>query len=69
MHRAVCRGSVELVKLLLKDTFNVGSRGKSGTTPLHPAVRYRFASIVVSLLENGADIHAQDQDGLSASDL
>ena len=48
------------VKQLLKDGVNPNFRDYSGATPLHKACSAKFTSAVKLLIENGADVNAQN---------
>ena len=64
LQRAAEIGNTEIMKLLLSRGANVSARNIIGETPLIEAHRYKEAIEV--LLDNGADIDAQDRKGWTA---
>jgi ankyrin repeat protein len=77
LHRAVIRGRLEVAQLLLKLSMEVNSRNKKGSTPLHLASTGNSTSyypqgnpdVVRLLLDHGADAHARNLDGQTASEV
>ncbi len=59
LHRAVQRGDIEIVKLLLKHGADVHVKAaKTGWSPLHEAASSGSTELAALLLEHGADINA-----------
>jgi ankyrin repeat protein len=58
-------GGASSSSALLSSSSSSGSVTSSGRTPLHVAIANRRAAAVRYLLENGADLEAQDGDGLT----
>lgn len=63
LHIACIKGSLEDVKLLLKEKANPMARSSAGLTPLHLACRYDQVALVGVLVEDNADINAVDHSG------
>lgn len=55
-------------EILEKGEHEINAKDKRGWTPLHQAVVNGFDEMVTTLLEYGADIEVQDEDGLSVLD-
>jgi len=67
LHLAVGRVQKRMVKLLIAKGADVNAKGGEevkGGTPLHAAVLHPYgADVAVSLIRNGADVNARDNDG------
>ena len=67
LHLAVGRVQKRMVKLLIAKGADVNAKGGEevkGGTPLHAAVFHPYgADVAVSLIRNGADVNARDNDG------
>jgi hypothetical protein len=66
---AVEENDAELLENIIRYGGNINSSTKDGTTPLHRAVCDGNVQMVELLLEHGADINKQDNNGWSARDL
>ncbi len=55
--------TLELARILIDLGVDVNTANRRGETPLHDAVRKRFASVVELLVAQGADINAESQRG------
>jgi ankyrin repeat protein len=75
LHCAALGGRLEVALLLLKLNMEVNSRNNKGSTPLHLAskgARYTekgSPDVVRLLLDHGADAHARNLDGQTASEV
>ena len=75
LHCAAFGGQLEVALLLLKLNVEVNSRNAKGSTPLHLAsmglgsLRKGSAVVVRLLLDHGADVHARDFSGKTASEV
>lgn len=58
----------KMEEILEKGEHDINAKDKRGWTPLHQAVVNGFDEMVTTLLEYGADIEVQDEDGLSVLD-
>ncbi|XP_006823610.1 transient receptor potential cation channel subfamily A member 1-like [Saccoglossus kowalevskii] len=61
-HQAVRTGNIEIVRLMiaaLKDT-EINTRGNDGYRPLHAAILKKNNVVNIELLDNGADINAEN---------
>jgi ankyrin repeat protein len=65
LNRAVSKGYLEIVKVLLENGADVNGRVKSGDAPLHYAVENLHPEVIKYLLEKGADVNAQDEFGIT----
>jgi ankyrin repeat protein len=63
LHRAVGRGHVELVNILIQRGARVNARDQRQRTPLHIAVERQQPEIVEMLVEKGAEINPRDSQG------
>ena len=63
LHEAVDGDQPDVVQLLLLHGFNPDMQAKGGLTPLHLAVSKCSVGNVHVLIENGADISIQDDQG------
>jgi ankyrin repeat protein len=63
LHRA-CEGSLDCVNQMLDAGANLEEKDNMGQTPLHIAAGSNRNEIINSLLQRGAKINAQDNDGL-----
>ena len=65
LNALIYHGNTKIVKLLLEYDVDVNSRWDEDPcyTPLHTAALKGYLEIAHELLENGADINAQDEDG------
>ena len=62
---AAKKGNLSRVqKLLTKDNINCRDSQGRNSTPLHLAAGYNNLEVAEYLLENGADVNAQDKGGL-----
>jgi Ankyrin repeats (3 copies)/Ankyrin repeat len=69
LHAAANSGVLSNVKWLLEHGADVNARGRMGRTPLHLAVeRNASTKTVETLVAWGADMHAKDDQGLTALD-
>lgn len=60
LHAASCNGNIEIVRLLLgHSNTNVNVTDDQGTTPLHYAAGRGYNDIALSLINAGANVHAQ----------
>ena len=57
------RGTLRMVRLLLRANTNINTTDADGRTPLHLAAKSGRIRIVKLLVENGANIHAKDNHG------
>ena len=64
LHRAVLRGHMDIVDLLINNGANVNLKSESGDTALHYAAKKNHIDIVEMLLKNGADINITGYRGL-----
>jgi uncharacterized protein len=64
LHLAVYQGDKQKVESLLK-TYDINSTTKVGLMPLHIAIKKRDIDLIKFLLDQGADIEAQDDKGFS----
>lgn len=70
LHTAIQQShSIIIIKMLLKYGARVNTFGNKDRTPLHNAVLHRNRTIVKELLINGADVNAQDCDGITPLEL
>jgi hypothetical protein len=60
MHRAAFEGDLGRVRVLATDLTAIGTRDRSGATPLHVAARRGHAEIVAVLLAAGASLDAKN---------
>jgi ankyrin repeat protein len=61
--------SIESLKLLLAAGGNINAKdGTRGLTPLHEAARWGWNDVVKFLVENGADLEAKDDRGMTPVD-
>jgi ankyrin repeat protein len=67
LHRAIERGDIIELKMLLSNGAYVNIVGKDGETPLHLAVKNGNVQVIKLLLALGADVNAQDNDGETPS--
>lgn len=66
IHQASAHGRLDIVKVLLKQDFNVNLLDYSGQTALHSAAGYGKEEIIEYLLLQQADATIQDSDGRTA---
>jgi len=59
-------GHVEVVRLMAKAGIDVNGRGLKQRTPLMAAAAFDRAEVIAVLLDAGADLHAEDEDGNTA---
>lgn len=64
LHRAVLRGHMDIVDLLISNGANVDLKSESGDTALHYAAQKNHIGIAEMLLKNGADINLKGYRGL-----
>jgi ankyrin repeat protein len=72
LHCAAFRGQLEVVRALLELNVEINSRNNEGSTPLHDASKGLVggsAVVVRLLLDYGADVHAHDLSGMTASGI
>jgi hypothetical protein len=60
MHRAAFEGDIVRVRILATDASAIGTRDRTGATPLHVAARRGHAEIVTVLLAAGANLDAKN---------
>lgn len=65
---AIVKGDAETVARMIELGTDVNEQSK-GKAPLHYAARYNRADIVKMLIENGADLEAKSNTGLTAIDF
>ena len=65
LHAAASAGQNDMVQLLISKGVDVNTRDRDGVhrTPLRWAVQENHLSVIQTLLDNGAEIDAQDEDG------
>jgi len=63
LHRAVRRGNMHLVELLLDAGAAVDEEGRGGQTPLFRAIESKCSESVRHMLRLGADVNKKDADG------
>jgi ankyrin repeat protein len=61
LHWAVHSKDLESARLLIDSGIDVNQHGDRGRTPLHEACAAGHAEMVLLLVENGADLYAQDE--------
>lgn len=66
LHLACAKGSLPVVKMLLKQGANINAKNKEGVTPLMTATSKGHKELVQYLLENGADCAIQAGNGSTA---
>lgn len=72
LHSAAARGNPEIISILIGAGYDVdrrSSRSRRSRTPLHVGVMNGQAAVAKVLLENGAIIHAEDDEGMTAFKL
>jgi predicted nuclease of predicted toxin-antitoxin system len=63
------KGSIDCIKLLLKQKLDINCVDSAGKTALHLAVELQKFNLVMSLCDLRANIHIRDKEGHSALDL
>lgn len=66
IHEGAAKGSLAIVKLLLKEGAEINIRDKQGELPLHKAAKTAAYDVMVTLMERGADLQEKDSRGISA---
>ena len=66
LHHAVCKGYVELTRLLLENGADVDMKDDNGNTPLIDVCCYNYTVLVELLIGHGADINIKNYDGMTA---
>ena len=69
LHYAASAGHLDLIRLLLENSAYIDAESPNRTTPLMMAARYGSAAAVKLLLDQDADPHLKNQQGLTALDF
>lgn len=69
LHFAAEKGSMEVIRALLKDNVPIDSRDSNGRTPLHVAAEMGHHGVVQLLLDHGSDMLAKDKNSKTPLDL
>jgi ankyrin repeat protein len=69
LHYAASAGHVQIVEYLLEHSAYIDAESPNGTTPLMMAAMYGNPEAVKMLIQEGADLHQKNQQGLSAWDF
>ena len=66
LHEAARNGSCDIVKILLKFSFNIDAQDRCGNTPLHISAEEQHYDCVELLLSSGATVDLVNVDGNTA---
>jgi uncharacterized protein len=69
LHYAATGGHVEMIKLLLENHAYIDTESPNKTTPLMMAAQYGNAATVQLLIDEGADMAAKNDQGMTALDF
>lgn len=69
LHVAVCKGYLEMARLLLENGANVNLKNDDGVVPLHAAILKEDVEMVKCLLEYNPDTMLKTNDGQTVHDL
>jgi len=62
LKEAAENGDLAVVQKLVAENVNIDTTNDEGRTPLHMSIKTNHRAITIFLIENGADIHARDQE-------
>lgn len=69
LHRLASLGRIEILEMFLKYNPNVNCQNSEGNTPLHIACEDNEATVVLALVQHGADTEIMNKDKKLALDL
>lgn len=69
LHRAVLKGSQDIVEILVMNKININDRNADGKTSLHIACYNDYKEISLLLIQHGAIVDCCDNDGKTPIDL